>query len=188
MVGHLAQATHARHAYRAIQLAMNFRSHQFRLVYRNVKDSLFGWRVWIYRFYKMVSKWFFLGRKRTRLIFMAVRNLCFCSSWLSSDRLRNEAFAVLAGGTRWTCWPRCETPPPTFCIIVKRSFIDSVVVWILSIDDMIGVRLFPFSPLFFYLLCATSISLYCYVCAGYFYARLSRSTCARVFVWNALGT
>lgn len=62
--------------------------------------------------------------ERTRLIFNAARNVWLCSKWLSNARLRTDALVL---GTRTICRLRCDTPPPTFCMMVKRSFIDNVV-------------------------------------------------------------
>lgn len=189
-----ARITHGMH----IEQSMDFLSHQFsarRCPAASKINVLFDWRVCIYRFIILIIMIFclmpnVLGCERTRLIFNAVRNLCFCSSWLRSDRFRNEAFVF---GTRKTCWLRCDTPPPTFCIIVKRSFIDSVVAWILSIDDMIAVPFRSFLPSLFHFFQLGSVPFSCTslrICC-YFYARNSRMTstcvCVRAFVTCAWG-
>lgn len=89
--------------------------------------------------------------QRTRLIFSAARSLCFCSSWARRLRLRNVVAGCGAGaGARARLRDRdrlrarggCDwaLPPPTFCIMVKRSFNDIVVApftWILFIEDIV---------------------------------------------------
>lgn len=74
--------------------------------------------------------------ERTRLIFNAVHNLCLRSNCSSRNRLRTDTSVF---GTTETFWLFFEMLWPTLCIIVKRSFIDSVVAWIPLIYDMISV-------------------------------------------------